>query len=86
MLSEFNLCTVPSFYSENRPVRSELEKVFSQMYDPDDKMLVLFPAEPKIGIKTIKLCFSRMLEENITKAIIVVQTGMTPSAKKVSLV
>jgi len=59
-------------------------KVFSQKYDPDDKMLVLFPAEPKIGIKTIKIYLRRMQEENIIRAIIVAQTGMTPSAKKVS--
>uniref|UniRef100_A0A3Q2VE40 RNA polymerase II, I and III subunit E n=1 Tax=Haplochromis burtoni TaxID=8153 RepID=A0A3Q2VE40_HAPBU len=38
--------------------------------------------EPKVGIKTIKMYCQRMQEENITRAIIVVQMGMTPSAKQ----
>ena len=46
-------------------------------------MFVFFPEEPKIGIKTIKTYCQRMQEENITRAIIVVQVGMTPSAKQV---
>ena len=48
-----------------------------------DQMFVFFPEEPKIGIKTIKTYCQRMQEENITRAIIVVQVGMTPSAKQV---
>lgn len=39
--------------------------------------------EPKVGIKTIKVYCQRMQEENITRALIVVQQGMTPSAKQV---
>ena len=46
-------------------------------------MFVFFPDEPKVGIKTIKTYCQRMQEENISRAIIVVQTGMTPSAKQV---
>lgn len=46
-------------------------------------MFVFFPEEPKVGIKTIKTYCQRMQEENITRAIIVVQIGMTPSAKQV---
>ena len=48
-------------------------------------MFVFFPEEAKIGIKTIKTYCQRMQEENITRAIIVVQVGMTPSAKQVNL-
>ena len=48
-----------------------------------DQMFVFFPEEPKVGIKTIKTYCHRMQEENISRAIIVVQTGMTPSAKQV---
>lgn len=35
-----------------------------------------------MGIKTIKVYCQRMQEENITRALIVVQQGMTPSAKQ----
>lgn len=48
-----------------------------------DQMFVFFPDEPKVGIKTIKNYCTRMQEENISRAIIVVQGGMTPSAKQV---
>ena len=47
-----------------------------------DQMFVFFPDEPKIGIKTVKNYCQRMQEENISRAIIVVQMGMTPSAKQ----
>ena len=49
-------------------------------------MFVFFPEEPKIGIKTIKTYVTRMQEESISRAIIVVQMGMTPSAKQVNLI
>ena len=55
------------------------------IYCCTDQMFVFFPDEPKVGIKPIKTYCQRMQEENITRAIIVVQLGMTPSAKQVSL-
>lgn len=70
-------------HSERRPARSELIVLVAHNDDPTDQMFVFFPDEPKIGIKTIKTYCQRMQEENITRAIIVVQTGMTPSAKQV---
>ena len=68
--------------SERRPARSDLVVLVAHNDDPTDQMFVFFPDEPKIGIKTIKTYCTRMQEENITRAIIVVQQGMTPSAKQ----
>lgn len=48
-----------------------------------DQMFVFFPDDEKIGIKIIKTYCQRMQEENIHRAIIIVQQGMTPSAKQV---
>lgn len=45
-------------------------------------MFVFFPEEPKVGVKTIKSYCQHMQKENISRAIIVVQSGMTPSAKQ----
>ena len=53
------------------------------LYHEPDQMFVFFPDESKVGIKTIKTYCQRMQEENIMRAIIVVQSGMTPSAKQV---
>lgn len=47
-------------------------------------MFVFFPEDPKIGIKTIKAICQQMQEQSIIRAIIVVQMGMTPSAKQVT--
>ena len=47
-------------------------------------MFVFFPEDMKVGIKAIKVYCQRMQEENISRAIIVIQAGMTPSAKQVS--
>lgn len=68
--------------SERRPARSELTVLVAHNDDPTDQMFVFFPEEPKVGIKTIKTYCHRMQEENISRAIIVVQQGMTPSAKQ----
>ena len=50
--------------------------------DPTDQMFVFFPEDPKVTIKTVKVYCQRMQEENITRAIIVIQQTMTPSAKQ----
>ena len=68
--------------SERRPARSDLVVLVAHNDDPTDQMFVFFPDDPKIGIKTIKTYCTRMQEENITRAVIVVQMGMTPSAKQ----
>lgn len=68
--------------SEKRPARSDLIVLVAHNDDPTDQMFVFFPDEPKIGIKTIKTYCTRMQEENIHRAIVVVQAGMTPSAKQ----
>jgi DNA-directed RNA polymerase I, II, and III subunit RPABC1 len=68
--------------SERRPGRSDLIVLVAHNDDPTDQMFVFFPEEAKVGIKTIKTYCQRMQEENIHRAIIVVQAGMTPSAKQ----
>ncbi|KAK0395845.1 hypothetical protein QR680_001461 [Steinernema hermaphroditum] len=68
--------------SEGRPSRNDLTVLVAHTDDPTDQMFVFFPEEPKIGIKTIKAICQQMQEQSITRAIIVVQTGMTPSAKQ----
>ena len=44
-------------------------------------MFVFLPDDAKIGIKTIKAICQQMQEQTITRAIIVVQTGLTPGAR-----
>ena len=68
--------------SERRPSRADLSILVAHNDDPTDQMFVFFPEDPKVGIKIIKQYCQRMQEENISRAIIVVQQGMTPSAKQ----
>ncbi|CAD5216341.1 unnamed protein product [Bursaphelenchus xylophilus] len=68
--------------SEGNPSRSSLTLLVAHNDDPTDQMYVFFPEDPKIGIKTIKAFCQQMQEQNITRAIIVVQGGMTPSSKQ----
>ena len=68
--------------SEKQPARNDLIILVAHNDDPTDQMFVFFPDDAKIGIKTIRAYCKRMQEENITRAIIVVQSGMTPSAKQ----
>ncbi|CAI5441225.1 unnamed protein product [Caenorhabditis angaria] len=68
--------------SEKKPGRGDLTVLVAHNDDASDQMFVFFPDDPKIGIKTIKAICQQMQEQNISRAIIVVQTGMTPSAKQ----
>ncbi|VDP22098.1 unnamed protein product [Soboliphyme baturini] len=69
--------------SERRPARSDLTILVAHNDDPTDQAFVFFPEEKRIGIKIIKAYCLRMQEENISRAILVVQEGITPSAKQV---
>jgi len=71
--------------SERKPGRSDLTVLVAHNDDPTDQLFVFFPEDRKIGIKTIKAYCQRMQEENITRAVIVLQDGMTPSAKQALL-
>ena len=68
--------------SEKRPQRGDLIILVAHNDDPTDQMFVFFPDEAKIGIKTVKSYCQRMQEESISRAIIVVQQDMTPSARQ----
>uniref|UniRef100_A0A1X7TFF8 DNA-directed RNA polymerases I, II, and III subunit RPABC1 n=1 Tax=Amphimedon queenslandica TaxID=400682 RepID=A0A1X7TFF8_AMPQE len=65
--------------NDGHPSRNDLSILVAHNDDPTDQMFVFFPEDPKVGIKTIKQYCGRMQEENISRAIIVVQQGMTIS-------
>lgn len=66
----------------NQPSRSELTQQYSKNDDVDDKIVIFFAEEPKIGVKTVKTLLQRMKDERIFKGILVIQLSMTPSAKQ----
>lgn len=68
--------------SQGEPSRSKLVVLVSHNDDSTDQMYVFFPDEDKVGVKTILTYIKKMEEEDITRAIIVVSKGMSPSAKK----
>lgn len=68
--------------SQGDPSRSKLIILVSHNDDPADQLYVFFPDDPKVGVKTIVAYIKKMEEEEITRAIIVVSQGMSPSAKK----
>ncbi|KAL8584629.1 DNA-directed RNA polymerases I, II, and III subunit RPABC1 [Nucella lapillus] len=68
--------------SDGRPKRKDLIVLVAHNDNPTDQMFVFFPDEPKVGIKTIKAYCQQMQQDNVMRAIIVVQSGMTPSAKQ----
>jgi len=50
-----------------------------------DRMFVFFSDVAKVGIKPIKLYIERMEMDQVANAVVVVQDGITPSAKQVVL-
>jgi DNA-directed RNA polymerase I, II, and III subunit RPABC1 len=69
--------------SQDEPSRNKLLVLVSHNDDATNQMYVFFPDDKKIGQKTIEAYVKKMEEEEITRAIIVVSDGLTPSAKKV---
>jgi DNA-directed RNA polymerase I, II, and III subunit RPABC1 len=51
--------------------------------DPADQLLVFFPDEVSVGIKTIKKYCEIMLKQSVGRGIVVYQDKITPSAAKV---
>uniref|UniRef100_A0AC35UCV0 RPB5 homolog n=1 Tax=Rhabditophanes sp. KR3021 TaxID=114890 RepID=A0AC35UCV0_9BILA len=68
--------------SQGKPSRSDLTMLVAHVQNSEDQMFIFFPDDPKVGIKTIKTICGQMQDQHIQKAIIVVQGGMTPSAKQ----
>lgn len=71
-----------SQYEDVKPDRNELTILCAHHNNMDDKIFVFFPDEPKIGVKTVQNYASKMEEEQVHRAIIVVRSGLTPSAKQ----
>ncbi|XP_020216069.1 DNA-directed RNA polymerases II and IV subunit 5A [Cajanus cajan] len=46
-----------------------------------DQIYVFFPEEVKVGVKTMKTYTNRMNSENVFRAILVLQTSLTPFAR-----
>ena len=60
------------------PRRDALTLQFDLREDPTQHIFVFFPDEEKVGVKTIKEYAKRMKDEQVNRAIIVVQQSLTP--------
>eukprot|EP01026_Neomeris_dumetosa_P082030 TRINITY_DN931_c0_g1_i2.p2 TRINITY_DN931_c0_g1~~TRINITY_DN931_c0_g1_i2.p2 ORF type:complete len:206 (-),score=20.37 TRINITY_DN931_c0_g1_i2:32-649(-) len=70
------------FVGQGTNVRKEEMVVFvPKQDDPTEQILVFFPDEEKIGVKTIKQQAERMRAENVGRAIMVVPNSLTAFAK-----
>lgn len=68
-------------FGEN-PTREAMTILVEKLDDPSDNLFVFFPEDLKVGVKPIRNYSIRMKDENVTKAILVVQEGITPFAKQ----
>jgi DNA-directed RNA polymerases I, II, and III subunit RPABC1 len=62
--------------------RDKLMILTEKIDDPSDQLFVFFPDEDKVGVGPIKTYCSRMKEQNITRAIIVIKSDLTHFAKQ----
>ena len=60
-----------------------LSLVFAQKRDdPTEQIFVFWPTDPKVGVKPIKRYMERMNEEDVKRAILVVQQNLTAFARQ----
>ena len=64
------------------PGREQLTVMVQKRDDPTDQILVFWPSDPKVGVKPIKKCVERMKEEEVKRAVLVIQQSMTAFAKQ----
>merc|ERR1712060_179320 len=62
--------------------REELTVFAEHKDDPTEKVFIFFPDEPKVGVKTIKMYVERMKQEQVYRAIVVYQVGLTPFGRQ----
>eukprot|EP00252_Welwitschia_mirabilis_P017246 TRINITY_DN3822_c0_g1_i2.p1 TRINITY_DN3822_c0_g1~~TRINITY_DN3822_c0_g1_i2.p1 ORF type:complete len:179 (+),score=29.37 TRINITY_DN3822_c0_g1_i2:168-704(+) len=67
-------------YGED-PKKDDLTINKSKRDNTSDQIYVFFPEEAKVGVKTIKTYVERMKNENVFRAILVVQQNLTPFAR-----
>lgn len=65
------------------PERNKLTLLCQKRDDPTDQVFVFFADEAKVGVKTIRQYAEMMESEKIFRAIVVVESGITPFAKQV---
>lgn len=68
-------------FGEN-PRKDDLTILVPRQDDPTEQMFVFFPEEVKVGVKTIKVVAERMKEEQVTRAIMVITSNLTPFARQ----
>merc|ERR1711998_525239 len=68
-------------YTDN-PSREQLTMLHQMRDDPSTQIFVFFEEEVKVGVKPIRRNLERMKDENVHRAIIVVQQGLTSFAKQ----
>ncbi len=62
--------------------RVDMTRLLRKRNDPTDRIFVFFPDEAKVGVQPIRQYCERMAAEAVTRAIIVVQEGITPFARQ----
>ena len=81
-LEKYSESTVPSASGDDSVVNREtLTLLASALDDPNDRIFVFFPQDPKVGIKPIRVYSERMKSQTVRRAILVVQENLTPFAK-----
>lgn len=64
------------------PQRENMTILVQKRDDPTDQIFVFWPSDAKVGVKPIKRYMERMAEENVKRAMLIVQTNMTAFAKQ----
>uniref|UniRef100_A0A915ER43 DNA-directed RNA polymerases I, II, and III subunit RPABC1 n=1 Tax=Ditylenchus dipsaci TaxID=166011 RepID=A0A915ER43_9BILA len=77
-------CTLDGFkehFAQKLPMRSDLQTIVSHSSDPTRELMIFFPEDPKIGLATLRSIYKELERASCMNCIVVLKTGLTPSAK-----
>lgn len=63
--------------------RGHLTLLVQKKDSPSEQLFVFFPEDLSVGVKPIRTFCEKMVEQGVTRGVVIIRNSITPSASKV---